>query len=90
MWLAISFYSIINVYLTKSVSRRKRRKVGAPTKEVLNAEEAAEFLGFSLYTLREKAKEGEIPGRKIGREWRFSRQQLLEWIEEGSRPKARV
>ena len=55
------------------------------TKEVLNAEEAAEFLGFNPYTIREKARLGEIPGRKIGREWRFSRRQLLEWLEEGDR-----
>jgi excisionase family DNA binding protein len=60
------------------------------TKDVLNAEEAAEFLGFNPYTIREKARLGEIPGRKIGREWRFSRRRLLEWIEEGSRPKAHV
>jgi excisionase family DNA binding protein len=60
------------------------------TKDVLNAEEAAEFLGFNPYTIREKARLGEIPGRKIGREWRFSRRRLLEWLEEESRPKARI
>ena len=52
-------------------------------REVLNVEQAAEFLGFSPYTVREKAREGEIPGRKVGREWRFSRQVLLRWLEEG-------
>ncbi len=52
-------------------------------KEVLNVEEAAEFLGFAPYTIREKAREGQIPGRKIGGEWRFSRRQLLGWLEEG-------
>ena len=59
--------------------------VAVQTKDVLNAEEAAEFLGFNPYTIREKARLGEIPGRKIGREWRFSRRQLLEWLEEGDR-----
>ena len=54
-------------------------------REVLTAEEAAEFLGFNPYTIREKARMGEIPGRKVGREWRFSRRQLLEWVEEGDR-----
>lgn len=58
------------------------------TKDVLNAEEAAEFLGFNPYTVREKARLGEIPGRKLGREWRFSRRQLLEWVEEGNRAEA--
>ena len=54
------------------------------TKEVLNAEEAAEFLGFNPYTIREKARLGEIPGRKIGKQWRFSRRRLLEWLEGDS------
>ena len=59
-------------------------------KDVLNVEETAEFLGFAPYTIREKARDGEIPGRKIGGEWRFSRRRLLEWIEEGDREQVRV
>lgn len=56
--------------------------------EILTAEEAAEFLHFNPVTVRLKARAGEIPGRKIGKEWRFSRRVLLEWLEEGSRPRA--
>jgi len=59
-------------------------------REVLNVEETAELLRFAPYTIREKAKDGEIPGRKIGGEWRFSRRQLLEWLEEGDREHIRV
>ena len=64
--------------------------VDVRSKDVLNAEEAAEFLGFNPYTIREKARLGEIPGRKLGREWRFSRRQLLEWVEEGDREQVGV
>jgi excisionase family DNA binding protein len=53
--------------------------------EVLTVEEAAQLLRFAPYTIREKAREGQIPGRKIGGEWRFSRRRLLEWLEEGDR-----
>ena len=53
------------------------------TKEVLNADEAAEFLGVNPYTIRQKARSGEMPGRKVGKEWRFSRQALLEWLAGG-------
>lgn len=48
--------------------------------EVLNVEQAAALLGFSSYTVREKARLGEIPGRKTGREWRFLRTALLEYL----------
>jgi excisionase family DNA binding protein len=50
-------------------------------KEVLDVKEAAAFLGFAPYTIREKARLGEIPGRKTGKEWRFSRRQLLAFLE---------
>lgn len=50
-------------------------------KDVLTAEEAAEFLQFSAYTVRELAREGKLPGRKVGKEWRFSRAALLEWLK---------
>lgn len=57
-------------------------------REVLNVEQAAEFLGFSAYTVREKARAGEIPGRKVGREWRFFRQELLRWLKGDEKPKS--
>jgi excisionase family DNA binding protein len=57
-------------------------------RDVLNVEEAAAYLRFSPYTIREKAREGEIPGRKMGKEWRFSRRALLEWLESGDSQEA--
>jgi excisionase family DNA binding protein len=57
--------------------------VETPTKEVLNADEAAALLDVNPYTIRQKARSGEMPGRKVGKEWRFSRQALLEWLAGG-------
>jgi hypothetical protein len=39
-----------------------------PQKGVLTAEEVAESLGFNPVTVRQKARTGEIPGRKVGKE----------------------
>ena len=52
-------------------------------KEVLNVDEAAELLGVSPWTVREQARVGRLPGRKVGKEWRFSRQALLDWLSNG-------
>jgi excisionase family DNA binding protein len=75
-------------------AREKRgamNETGAVMKrDVLNVEEAAQYLGFSAYTVREKARDGEIPGRKIGKEWRFSRRRLLEWLEAGESQRTRA
>ncbi len=49
-------------------------------KDILNTEEAAELLGVSAYTIREHAKNGLIPGRKLGKEWRFYKPDLLAWL----------
>ena len=52
-------------------------------KEILNMEEAAEFFGVSIKTFIKLLKEEKVPARKIGREWRFSRQALVEWLSSG-------
>ncbi len=51
--------------------------------DVLTAKQAAEFLQLSAETVKAKARAGLMPAAKVGREWRFSRRQLLEWIEDG-------
>ncbi len=51
--------------------------------EILTAEEVAEFLRVPLLTVQRQAKAGRLPGRRIGKQWRFSRTVLLEWIAAG-------
>ena len=52
--------------------------------DILTAEEAAQYLRVSPRTLRELAGSGAIPARKVGREWRFSRSTLHEWLTRSS------
>lgn len=52
-------------------------------REVLDLEEAAGLLAVSTKTLAKALREEAIPARKIGREWRFSRQALLDWLGSG-------
>jgi excisionase family DNA binding protein len=49
--------------------------------EVLNAEEVAKILRIHPVTARLKAAAGEIPGKRIGNRWRFSRTRLNEWLK---------
>lgn len=49
-------------------------------KEILTIEEACALLGISAKTFAKILKEEDIPGRKIGREWKFSRQALIDWV----------
>lgn len=53
-------------------------------KEILSMEEAASLFGVSTKTFIKLLKEEDIPARKIGREWRFSRNALIHWLSSGS------
>ncbi|MBI3819345.1 MAG: helix-turn-helix domain-containing protein [Planctomycetes bacterium] len=57
--------------------------MGVTPREVLGFEEAAAFLGISTKTFAKVLKSEDLPGRKVGREWRFSKKALLEWLAAG-------
>jgi excisionase family DNA binding protein len=53
----------------------------APTDPgVLTVEQAAALLQVDAETIRTLARDGDLPGRKVGREWRFSRAAVLRWL----------
>jgi excisionase family DNA binding protein len=51
--------------------------------DVMTFEEAMKLLKVSSTTLYRMVNDGRIPARKIGRQWRFSRRVLMEWLESG-------
>ncbi len=48
--------------------------------EVLSPAEVAELLQVEDELVTRLAEEGELPGKKIGDKWRFSRSAVLEWL----------
>ena len=53
-------------------------------KEILNADGAAEVLGVSTRLVLRLAREGQLRGLKVGREWRFIRSDLRASITGGA------
>jgi excisionase family DNA binding protein len=51
--------------------------------EVLTAVQLAELLQVDAKTVRSLAARGELPGRKLGQHWRFSRRAVLDWLGSG-------
>lgn len=49
--------------------------------EILTIEEVAQFLKMKPQTIYKWAQEGQIPGTKLGKEWRFRKRTLDEWID---------
>jgi len=50
-------------------------------KEVMSPKEAAEYLGISKVTLYKLLKNGEIPGRRLGYQWRISKAALDKFLK---------
>jgi excisionase family DNA binding protein len=48
--------------------------------EVMNAEQAGEFLQIDQAVVTQMAESGKLPGRKLGAAWRFSRAALVAWL----------
>ena len=48
--------------------------------EVLTVDEAAQLLQVEPAAVVKLAEGGELPGRRIGEDWRFSRSALLAWL----------
>ncbi|MBU0743225.1 helix-turn-helix domain-containing protein [bacterium] len=48
--------------------------------QVMTSVEAAEYLKMHVKTVCRLAKEGKIPAKKVGSEWRFLRRVLDNWL----------
>lgn len=53
---------------------------------IMTLSEVAEYLKMGPSTVYRLARQGVIPGRKIGGTWRFSRRVIDAWIKEQEIP----
>src|SRR5918912_1561008 len=54
--------------------------------EILTLAQLAELLQVEEDAVRELADSGELPGRKVRDEWRFSRTAVVEWLSKPEQP----
>jgi excisionase family DNA binding protein len=59
-------------------------------REVMNIQQASEYLGVSPDTLYKYLSRGSIPAFKLGNRWRFKRSTLDRWMEKQSQPRDSV
>ncbi len=53
---------------------------------VLTTEEAAQFLKLTPFTVRDYARRGILPARKVGKGWRFFKPDLVSWLRDYQAP----
>lgn len=66
--------------LDSCIRERHRKGLSDKTDMIMTAVDAAEYLDLNPYSLRHMAARGEVPGRKVGGVWRFSREQLHQFV----------
>lgn len=53
--------------------------------DLLDLDQASEALGVTRYWLAEQCRQDKIPCRKVGRYWKFRRQDIDEYLERVKR-----
>lgn len=65
-------------------ARFYREVITMPEKDFLQLEELAAELGVTSVAIRASMKDDDLPARKIGGKWFFSRQAIHEWLGQGT------
>ncbi len=53
-------------------------------KKILNIDGLSKYLDVSKSTLYKLAQEGKVPGQKVGKHWRFRKETVDKWLDEGT------
>ncbi len=51
--------------------------------EIMTTQEVAEYLRTSVETIKRMARRGALPAAKLGRNWRFRKTDIDDWLETG-------
>ena len=63
------------------MSSRDGNRAAEPHSDIMDSHAAALYLGAHVETIRRLARRGGIPSFKVGKDWRFSRAALSDWIQ---------
>jgi excisionase family DNA binding protein len=53
-------------------------------RNVMGIDGLSKYLDVSKSTLYKLAQEGKLPGQKVGKHWRFRKETVDRWLDEGS------
>ena len=62
----------------------RQQRLADMDEEILDVNRAAKILGVSSRTVYNMARQGQIPAIRVGREWRFARKTLIDWVSKSS------
>jgi len=54
-------------------------------RKFMSVRELAKYLQVHMQTIYHMARDGRLPARKVGAQWRFRRDEIDKWLNHGSR-----
>lgn len=72
-----------------SASGNRAGRPDVPTDSVFTIDELVIYLKLPKSTIYKLAQEGEIPGHKVGRHWRFHKNVIDRWLGDEGPPNRR-
>lgn len=79
----VSYTLVCISYFLRHTWRPRR---GVLVREVMTVKQLAEYLQLSEMTIYKLANSSSILATKVGRCWRFRKQLVDEWLENGGKP----
>lgn len=73
----------VGVKLRKHTKPRCANMSNLINENYISIEDAALFLNIKPVTLRKWIKDKNVPAHKIGKQWKFKRSELEEWVKSG-------
>jgi excisionase family DNA binding protein len=75
---------MLNTFSNTAIKQPRTILTSQPTFErFIDLKAAAKLLQLHPDTVKKKVRDGEIPGRKVGRRWRFRVSELDAWARSG-------
>lgn len=64
----------------KMSEKGQKKNESGMSPEVMSVRDLADYLRISVHTVYRLAEQGKLPGRKVGKHWRFHRDVIVEWL----------
>jgi excisionase family DNA binding protein len=64
----------------------KDKKTIAASSSIMTVHDVADYLRLSEATVYQMARTGRIPGSRLGRTWRFKKENIDAWLDLSHRP----
>jgi len=65
----------------------KKRIMAIEEKEIMTFKQVAEYLQMSTSSIYKMAQTGKIPAYKVGRQWRFKKEEIDAWVKKNCKGK---